>query len=55
MIHYLSNTGIDYTAYKEIVQTEHTDFRHLFFPSNTREGVEIIELPVKEEGDKKVL
>lgn len=45
MIHYLladAEKDIQQEIYKKKVQKEHPEFKHLFFPSKTREGIEIV-------------
>ena len=45
MVHYLKNKqdkDIANELYKKNVQEEYPEFKHLFFPSTTKEGIEII-------------
>ncbi len=49
MVHYvLPNwAGNTYNGYVKTVTEEHPEFKHLFYPSSTKEGVEILMYPDK--------
>lgn len=54
MVHYLPIVNIReeftiiYEKYKEKIEEAHPEFKHIFFPTNGREGIEVLLYPEME-------